>query len=307
MKIYIRSDTEIHLNNDEQYKILRKFKYWIHTTFEPYEFSGNNKPGTPSLMLGPNGVRYLFSELYSDSWVYGILPELPKVILRIYVYLDDEDCITDAEVYCNFKDKISRNSVESLRISSPHISGDIEIRYPDIFSNSPYCKVTGLSIPNFDYDDIPIDVSYLVKSLRDFYNGIRTTLLEMEKPKPTSDNQSAIRSIIRKNNYDRKQTYEMNYRIYSDRGHTGSVETDEIYTFTAPGDYWALFGMELFKNITPKNLSEKFNPDDLIKIVDKYPTFKSLLNSYTVQNWISPDEYTHVAYLQNLTTGKSLF
>lgn len=311
MKRYIKSDTEIQLNQDEQYKILKKFKWWMDTTFEPYRFSFNVQRDTPALMMSHDGTRYVFGELYSDSWIYGVLSGLPKVIIRTYVYLDDKDYITGAEVYCNFKDDVSRdiNNVELIKISDPNTVEDknIEVRYPDIFSSSPYCEVDGLSIPNFKYDRIPLDVSYLVESLDKFYNGIGAELLESDNPKPTKDNQSAIRSLVRKNNYDRKQTYEMNYRVYSDRGHTGLLETDKIYKFTAPGDYWALFGTVVFNNITPKNLSENFKPQKLKEVVDKHPTYKSLLNSNLLNEWSAPDEYTIIAYMKNLDTGKILF
>ena len=97
--------------------------------------------------------------------------------------------------------------------------------------------------------------------------------------------------------------------ILHNAGSRGGYGDIRKLTYTANGDWLACFGMKYKGSPTVKKLVDDYGYDFIQTIEEyasNYPTVDELLDGVGWK-WASPDEYTWVESLTNLTTGEVLY
>ena len=94
--------------------------------------------------------------------------------------------------------------------------------------------------------------------------------------------------------------YELDYVLYKRSG-----QKHKALKFTCPGDYLALFAAKMCEAPNFNNITEWWDIEDFVEIVEENPTFADLYESGEYDEWDSPEECGHIT-LKNLTTNTVL-
>ena len=172
----------------------------------------------------------------------------------------------------------------------------------------------GSTIPNFKQvqnckavEDLPLDWTIIERNIRnrlqivEDYEAKRSALSNVN---PTQE----LKRVLEAHGISTtpRGKYEL---VWHDSGSRGGYGTPHTTTYTANGDWLACFGMKYRGSPTVRKLLDDYGYD-LIETIEEYaseyPTVDELLDGVGLE-WASPDEYSWVESLTNLTTGEILY
>lgn len=172
----------------------------------------------------------------------------------------------------------------------------------------------GSTIPNFKQvqncktvKDLSLDWAIIERNIR---NRLQT-IEDYEAKRSALSNVNPTQELKRVlNEHGISTTPRSKYElVWHDSGSRGGYGTPHTTTYTANGDWLACFGMKYKGSPTAKKLLDDYGYD-FIETIEEYATEYSTVDALldgVGWEWTSPDEYSWVESLTNLTTGEVLY
>lgn len=155
--------------------------------------------------------------------------------------------------------------------------------------------------------DLPLDWDIIEENIQFRFQDIEARKMK-QTALPKASLMKELNKILR--DHGVATTPRARYKlIWHVSDHGGEYGDRREVTYTANGDWIAAFGLRLKSAPTAKKIADDMGPDfaEIIEsYASEYPTASELIDAMGWE-WASPDEYTWVESLTNLTTGEVLY